>query len=192
MRKLLSIIALSCAMALAFGAYAPGARAAALTNGVLALRVDQPSLVEKARYRCWWRHGYRHCGYSYGWRRHYGWRHHRGYGYGYGWRHRLWHNHHGYGWRHRYWRRHYGWRHRYWHYRRYYGGEYRAYRNYDTAYRNYDTTEGGYRPYPGYYGADGSYHLYRRHYYYNSYSQPYYKRRYAPTAGGYCIGLCWW
>jgi hypothetical protein len=170
MRKLLSIIALCCAMALAFGAYAPSARAGALTSGVLALKGDQANLVEKARYRCWWRHGYRRCGYSYGWRRH------RGYGYGYGWRHRLWHNHHGYGWRHRYWRRHYGWRHRY------YGGQYS------------NSSDSNYQTWRDQYYAEHGYYPYRRHYYYNSYStytQPTYRRRYAP-AGGYCIGLCWW
>jgi hypothetical protein len=187
MRKLLSIIALSCVMAMAFGAYAPGARAGALTSGVLALKVDQANLVEKARYRCWWRHGYRHCGYRHGWRHRYGWRHrhwrHRGYGYGYGWRRHLWRQH--YGWRHRYYSQHqYGWRNRYWRYRRYYGGYYRPYRNYGE--------DGSNSPdYRGYYSADGSYHLNRRHYYYNSYSRPYYRSRTAP-AGGYCIGLCWW
>ncbi|CCB65942.1 MULTISPECIES: hypothetical protein [unclassified Hyphomicrobium] len=87
MRKLLSIIALSCAMALAFGAYAPGARAGALTSGVLALKGDQANLIEKARYRCWWRNGYRHCGYRRGWRHHYGWRHRY-------WRHRYYRRHH--------------------------------------------------------------------------------------------------
>jgi hypothetical protein len=92
MRKLLSIIVLSCAMALAFGAYGPGARAGALTNGVLALKADQTNLVEQARYRCWWHNGYRHCGYRHGWR------------HGYGWRHHYWHNPY---WRHRYYRRHY-------------------------------------------------------------------------------------
>ncbi len=165
MRKLLSFIALSCAMALAFGAYAPGARAAALTNGVLALKADQPGLVEKTRYRCWWRHGYRHCGYRHGWRHGYGRRH---YGYVYGWHHRHW--------RHRYWR-HYGY-----------------YNNYDGGYRprrGYYTADGEYHPYRGYYAADGEYRPYRRHYYYNSYTRPAYRPRYAQP-GGYCIGLCWW
>lgn len=96
MRKLLSIIALSCAMALAFGAYAPGARAGVLTNGVLALKGDQTNLIEQARYRCWWRHGYRHCGYRHGWR-------HRHWGYHRGWRHRYWRNRY---WRQRYYRHH--------------------------------------------------------------------------------------
>lgn len=98
-RKLLSIIVLSCAMALAFGAYAPGARAGALTSGLLALKGDQANLVEKASYRCWWRNGYRHCGYRRGWRHHYGWRHRY-------WRNRYWRQ--GYYRRHHYpYRRHY-------------------------------------------------------------------------------------
>ena len=98
MRKLLSLIALSCAMAIAFGAYAPRASAAVLTTGVAALSGEQTSSVQKAYYRCWWRDGYRQCGYRHH-RRHYGyWRHHR-YGHHYGWRHRYW--------RDRYWR----WRH---------------------------------------------------------------------------------
>ncbi|WP_409560465.1 hypothetical protein RLW55_12635 [Hyphomicrobium sp. B1] len=100
MRKLLSIIALSCAMALAFGAYAPSARAGALTSGVLALKGDQANLVEKARYRCWWRNGYRHCGYRHGY-----WRHHRA------WRHRHWRN--------RYYRRHHSVYRRHYYYNSY-------------------------------------------------------------------------
>ncbi|MBS0235621.1 MAG: hypothetical protein JSR99_19310 [Proteobacteria bacterium] len=98
MKKWLSLVALCCAMAVGFGAYAPEARAAAaLTNGVLALKPNQTNLIEKARYRCWWHNGYRRCGYTHGWRHRY-WRHH-----GYAWRHRYWRNRY---WRHRYYRRH--------------------------------------------------------------------------------------
>ncbi|MFA5956003.1 hypothetical protein [Hyphomicrobium sp.] len=122
MRKLLSLIALSCAMAMAFGVYAPGARAGALTNSVLALKADQGNLIEKARYRCWWRNGYRRCGYRHGWRhryygRHYGYRRH----YGYGWRQRQ-------AWRNRNWRQ------------RYYGSEdypYRRHYYYNSYKRPY-------------------------------------------------------
>lgn len=91
MRKLLSFIVLSCAMALSFGALAPSARAGALPSGVLAIKSDHTNLIEQARYRCWWRNGYRHCGYRRGWR-------HRHYRNGY-YRNRYW--------RHRYYRRHY-------------------------------------------------------------------------------------
>ena len=64
MKKLLSFLALSCAMVLAFGAFAPRASAAALPTGVVTLKADQTGVVQEARYRCWWRNGYRHCGYS--------------------------------------------------------------------------------------------------------------------------------
>jgi hypothetical protein len=128
MRKLLSFIALACAMILAFGANAPSARAGALTSSVLALKLEQPNLVEKAYYRCWWRYGYRHCGYRHGWR------------------HRYWRHHH---WRQRYWRRH--------HYYGYYNG-YRPYRSYaseDGEYnpyrRGYYTADGEYHLYRRHY-----------------------------------------
>lgn len=102
MRKLLSLIALSFAMAIAFGVNAPRANAAVLTTNILTLKADQPAAgVQQARYRCWWRHGYRHCGY-----RHHRWHHrHWGQGYGYhrGWRHRHWRDRN---WRHRYYQRH--------------------------------------------------------------------------------------
>lgn len=167
MRKLLSLIALSCAMAIAFGAYAPRAGATVLTTGVAALSGEQTSSVQKAYYRCWWRYGYRHCGYS-----HHRWRH------GYYWRHR-----HGY----------YGWRHRNY---GYYGGRERAWR-YRALREETDAPtddQSGYQKWRDRYYAEHGYYPYRRHYYYNSYStytQPTYRRRYAP-AGGYCVGLCWW
>lgn len=122
MKKWLSLIALGCAMAIGLGANSPAARAAALTNGVLALKPDQTTLIAKARYRCWWHNGYRRCGYTRGWRHRY-WRHH-----GYGWRHRYWRRHHGYAWRHRYWRNRY-WRHQY--YRRH-GYPYRRHYYYNS------------------------------------------------------------
>ncbi|HVJ78596.1 MAG TPA: hypothetical protein VM620_12250 [Hyphomicrobium sp.] len=123
MRRLLSRVALWCAMALAFGAFAPRADAAQLSTGVLALKNGQTDamVVQKARYRCWWRHGYRHCGnvhHRRWWRHHARHRHHRH------WRHRYLHNRH---WRHRHaWRqRHYG--HRHYYYRSYYRPHARAY-----------------------------------------------------------------
>ncbi|MBY0561382.1 hypothetical protein [Hyphomicrobium sp.] len=117
MRKLLSLIALSCAMAIAFGANAPQARAAILTTNISALKAEQSATVQQARYRCWWRNGYRHCGY----------RHHRrwdnGYGYHRGWRHRHWRDRY---WRHRYYYRHHQ------QYRRHY-----YYNSYQPAYRRH-------------------------------------------------------
>ncbi|AGK60017.1 hypothetical protein HYPDE_41748 [Hyphomicrobium denitrificans 1NES1] len=104
MGKLLSLAALCCAMALAVGGFAPRASAAQLPAGLLALKTDKIGSVQEVRYRCWWRHGYRHCGYG----------HHRG------WRHHRWHR--GY-WRNRHWR-HRHWRHRYHGHRHYY---YRSY-----------------------------------------------------------------
>ncbi len=100
MRKWLSFIALCCAMAMAFGVYAPSARAAALTSSVLTLKADQTNFVEKTRYRCWWRDGYRRCGYTRGWRHHRYWRHR------YGWRHRYYRRHN-YSYRSYSYRRHY-------------------------------------------------------------------------------------
>ncbi|MET0639389.1 MAG: hypothetical protein ABWZ19_05185 [Hyphomicrobium sp.] len=123
MRKWLSIIALACALAMGFGAYAPGARAAALTSDVLALKGDRANIVEKARYRCWWSEGYRRCGYRHGWRHRYG-RH-------YGWRHRYWRHH---GWRHHGWR-HRGWRYRQWQRERAWRQEY--YQRQDYPYRRH-------------------------------------------------------
>jgi hypothetical protein len=124
MRKLLSLVALSCVMAVAFGAFAPRANATLLPSGVVTLKVEQADAVQKAYYGCWWRDGYRHCGYRHRyWRHHYGWHHH------YGWRHRYW--------RHRYYHRHHYWREgydgdydsgRYYHRRHYY------YRSYDRPY----------------------------------------------------------
>ncbi|RUO97938.1 hypothetical protein [Hyphomicrobium sp.] len=97
MRKWLSLIALCCAMSIGFGIYSPGARAAALTSSILALKGDQSNLVEKTRYRCWWQDGYRRCGYTRGWRHRHYWRHRY-------WRHRYWRQRH---WRQQYWREHY-------------------------------------------------------------------------------------
>ncbi len=166
MRKLLSLIALSCAIAMAFGAYAPGARAAALTTGVLALKVEQPAAVQKAYYyyghQRWHHHGYR-------WRRHHGWRHH------YGWRHRYGYH----GWRHR----HYGWHHRYWR---------NTWRYH--AWRDQTEDQTSYQDWRDRFYQEHGYYPFRRHYYYNSYStytQPTYRRRHAP-GDGFCIGLCWW
>jgi hypothetical protein len=79
MRKLLSLVALCCAMALAVGGFAPRASAAQLPAGLLALKTDKIGSVQEVRYRCWWRHGYRHCGYGH----HRGWRHHRAWRKGY-------------------------------------------------------------------------------------------------------------
>ena len=62
MRKLLSLVALCCAMALAFGGFAPRASAAQLPTGLLALKTDRVGAVQDVRYRCWWRDGYRRCG----------------------------------------------------------------------------------------------------------------------------------
>ncbi len=116
MKKLLSLIALTFAMALAVGGFAPQARAAAVPAGVATLKDGESGVVQKAR--CWETpEGYERCG----WRPHRHWRHH-GYWRHHGWRHRHW-RHHGWrhhGWRHRYWwRRHHGygrdeaWRERY-------------------------------------------------------------------------------
>lgn len=130
MRKLFSLMAICCAMAAAFGVFAPRASAAQLPNGVLALKVDQAAVVQKARYRCWWRHGYRHCGYV----------HHRRW-----WRHHRWHRH----WGHRHWRHHRYWHNRYWRHHhawreRYYGRRHYYYRPYvRPVYRPYYR----YRPY---------------------------------------------
>jgi hypothetical protein len=152
MKKWLSLIALCCAMAVGF-AYAPAARAEALTTGILALKSKQESVAEKARYRCWWHHGYRRCGYYRPY--HHGWRHRY-------WRHRHWRHYH-----------HYGYYDGYRPYRGYYSadGIYHSYRS--DAYRSDNVVDGEYRPY-------------RRHYYYNSYRHPTYRPY------GYCIGLCWW
>jgi len=107
MRKLLSLIALCGAMALVAVGYAPRASAMQLPSGHLALKTDRVGAVQDIRYRCWWRNGYRRCGYGY----HRHWRHHR------------WHNRH---WRHRHWRhRYYGRRHYY--YRSYARPYYRPY-----------------------------------------------------------------
>ncbi len=62
MRKLLSLVALCCAMALAFGGFAPRASAAQLPTGLLALKTDRVGAVQDVRYRCWWRDG---CGNSF-------------------------------------------------------------------------------------------------------------------------------
>ncbi|MGO4684006.1 hypothetical protein [Hyphomicrobium sp. 2TAF46] len=166
MKNLLSLIALSCAMAILFGANAPRARAAVLTSNVLTLKAEQSGTVQQARYRCWWRHGYRHCGF----RRH-------------SWRHGYWRHRHGY-WRHRHHRYYgYNWRERGW--------QYRAWREEHEV-----PTDGqsDYQQWRDRYYAEHGYYPYRRHYYYNSYStytQPTYRRRHVP-GDGYCIGLCWW
>lgn len=121
MRKLLSLVALCCAMALAFGGFAPRASAAQLPTGLLALKTDRVGAVQDVRYRCWWRDGYRRCGYvgHRGWRQHHRWN--RG-----SWRHRHW--------RHRHWRHHRAWRSGYYGRRHYY---YRSYArpSYGYAYR---------------------------------------------------------
>jgi hypothetical protein len=113
MKKLYSLIAVCCAMAAAFGVFAPRASAAQLPSGVLALKVDQAAVVQKARYRCWWRNGYRHCGYGH--HRRWWWRHHHR---GHYWGHRHWRRH-GY-WHNRYWRHRHAWRQRYYGRRHYY------------------------------------------------------------------------
>ncbi|SFV33225.1 hypothetical protein [Hyphomicrobium facile] len=123
MRKLLSLIALSCAMAIAFGANVPQARAAVLMTNISALKAEQSATVQQARYRCWWRNGYRHCGY-----RHHRWNHR--YGYHHGWRHRHWRDRY---WRHRYYYRHHQ------QYRRHY-----YYNSYQPAYRRHAYPRYGY------------------------------------------------
>ncbi|MGH9697687.1 MAG: hypothetical protein ACRD5Z_26340 [Bryobacteraceae bacterium] len=132
MKKLLSLIALSCAMVLAVVAFAPRASAAMLTTDVLGLKSNQATTVQQARYRCWWRYGYRHCGYGH----HRWWRHHHRYGY---WGHRHWRNHY---WRHRYWhnrywRHHSAWRERYYGHRHYYYQSYYRPHYYRPYYRPY-------------------------------------------------------
>jgi hypothetical protein len=82
MRKLLSLIALSCVMAIGAGLSVSSANAATLTSAVHSLKAEQTSVAEKAYYhryyhrgyyhrryyggygyhrRCWWHNGYRHC-----------------------------------------------------------------------------------------------------------------------------------
>ena len=76
MKKLLSLIALSCAIAIGAGMSVSSANAATLTSAVHSLKVEQTSVVEKAYYRRgYYRRGYYH-------RRYYGGYYHRGYGYG--------------------------------------------------------------------------------------------------------------
>jgi hypothetical protein len=78
MRKFLTLVALSSAMAIAGGvASVSSAKAATLLSGVHALKVEQANIAEKAYYyhrrhrhwhhrhwhhrHCWWHHGHRHC-----------------------------------------------------------------------------------------------------------------------------------
>jgi hypothetical protein len=76
MRKLLSLVALSCVMGIAGGVSISTANASPLTSAVHSLNVEQTSAVEKAyytghyhhhyhhhhrHYHCWWHHHHRHC-----------------------------------------------------------------------------------------------------------------------------------
>ena len=82
MRKLLSLIALFCVMAI--GAGVSSANAATLTSAVQSLKAQQTGVAEKAYYRRGYHRGYYH-------RRYYGGYYHRGYGYGgYGYHRRCW------------------------------------------------------------------------------------------------------
>ena len=86
MSKLLSLIMLSCVMAIGAGVSVSSANAAQLASAVHSLKVEQTSVVEKAYYHRGYHRGYHH-------RRYYGGYYHRGY-YGYGNYHRRcwWHN----------------------------------------------------------------------------------------------------
>jgi hypothetical protein len=107
MRKLLSLVALSCAVMVAAGVFATRANATPLPSGVMTLKVEQSDAVQKAYYGGYRHHRHwRHYGWRHGYGRHYGWRHHYGYGYG-----------------------HYGWRHHHYYHRRHY-----YYQSYDRPY----------------------------------------------------------
>jgi hypothetical protein len=83
MRKLLSLIALFCAMAIGTGTSVSSANAATLTSAVHAIKAEQTSVVERAYYRHYYhrhyyhRYYYRHRYY----RRHYYHRHYYPYYY---------------------------------------------------------------------------------------------------------------
>jgi hypothetical protein len=81
MRKLLALVALSFAMAIAGGVSISGANASPLTSTVHSLKVEQISAVEKAYYRRgYYRRGYYHRRYyhrGYYHRRYYGGYYHR-------------------------------------------------------------------------------------------------------------------
>ena len=84
MRKLLSLIALFCVMAIGAGVSVSSANAATLTSAVQSLKAQQTGVAEKAYYRRGYHRGYYH-------RRYYGGYYHRGYGYGgYGYHRRCW------------------------------------------------------------------------------------------------------
>ena len=75
MRKLLSLIALFCVMAIGAGVSVSSANAATLTSAVQSLKAQQTGVAEKAYYRRGYHRGYYH-------RRYYRGYYHRGYGYG--------------------------------------------------------------------------------------------------------------
>ena len=95
MKKLLSLIALCCVMAIGAGVSVSSANAATLASAIHSLKADQTSVVEKAYYHRYHRRYY-HRGFYH--RRYY----HRGYYrrgyYGYGYHHR---GYYGYGYHHR-------------------------------------------------------------------------------------------
>ncbi len=75
-RKWLFAISLCIAMTGLIGIATPRANAGALVSSVQIIKPSKSSIVENARYRCWWRNGRRHCRWVGGWRgpRHCWWR----------------------------------------------------------------------------------------------------------------------
>jgi hypothetical protein len=71
MKKLLSLVALCCAMAIAGAVSSPSANATMLTSGVHSLKAEQAGVAEKAYYRHYYHRHYYHRYY----RRHYYHRH---------------------------------------------------------------------------------------------------------------------
>lgn len=62
MKLLLSLIALFGVIVIADVAVSPSANAMTVTTGINGLKAQQSGVAEHVRYRCWWRHGRRHCG----------------------------------------------------------------------------------------------------------------------------------
>ena len=62
MRKMLSLITLSCVMAIGAGVSVSSANAATLTSAVQSLKAQQTSVVEKAYYRRYYHRRYYHRG----------------------------------------------------------------------------------------------------------------------------------
>ena len=79
MKLLLSIIALFGVIAVTDIAVSASANATTLTTGIQVLKTERTAVAEKTAYRCWWRHGRRHCRWVAPWRghRHCWWRHGR-------------------------------------------------------------------------------------------------------------------